>query len=151
VDFRDFLTEATTASRYSVDVNFRTTMKEVDTAAAKIMLGYVSAALKQNGFHVKQLYEEPPIRIIISGRNFEIGEWVSLLIFYPDKGGRFVIAQGFYTNQRTVAIQSHRDSKSESPNSLAAEMRNVMNELRSKPDRYQQKLKPVPLKRGPRF
>jgi hypothetical protein len=152
MNFKEFLlTERTTATRYSVEVNYRTKIKEVLQQHAKIVLGYVSAALKQNGYHIKQVFEDEPIRILVSTRNFEEGEWVGFLIFKPENGGKFQIAQGFYNrDRRTVSLQSWKDSKGDSPADLAAEMRNVMHELKSRQDRHLPKLKPVPLKRGPK-
>ncbi len=150
MNFKEFLNESTT-SRYSVELNFRTKKKEVLEAAGKITLGYVSAALKQNGYHIKQLFDQTPIRIAISTRNFEEGEWVGFLIFYPDNGGKYVIANGFYNRgQKTVSLQTWKDAKGDSPAELAAEMRNVMFELKERKDRHLPTLKPIPLKRGPK-
>jgi hypothetical protein len=93
MNFKEFLlTERTTATRYSVEVNYRTKIKEVLQQHAKIVLGYVSAALKQNGYHIKQVFEDEPIRILVSTRNFEEGEWVGFIIetaeLYPCNPGR---------------------------------------------------------------
>jgi hypothetical protein len=151
MNFREFFTEATTATRYSIEINYRTKTKEVLEASAKIVLGYVSAALKQNGYHIKTLYEESPMRIIISTRNFEEGEWVGIILFNPDNGGKYIIAQGFYNrDRRTASIQSHKQAKGDSPAELASEMRMVMYELKNKKDRHLPSLKPLNLKRGPK-
>ena len=150
MNFKEFITESTT-SRYSVEVNYRTRKQEVLEAAGKITLGYVSAALKQNGYHVKQLFDETPIRIVVSTRNFEEGEWVGFLIFYSKDGGKYVIANGFYNRgQKSVSLQTWKDAKGDSPAELAAEMRTVMFELKERKDRHLPNLKPVPLKRGPK-
>ena len=63
-------------TRYSVEVNFRTNTDEILKNYAKISLGYVSAALKKKDYHVKQVFDESPIRILISSRNWDNGEWV---------------------------------------------------------------------------
>ncbi|MCK9458590.1 MAG: hypothetical protein M0R80_03040 [Proteobacteria bacterium] len=150
MNFKEFITESTT-SRYSVEVNYRTRKQEVLEAAGKITLGYVSAALKQNGYHVKQLFDETPIRIVVSTRNFEEGEWVGFLIFYSKDGGKYVIANGFYNRgQKSVSLQTWKDAKGDSPAELAAEMRTVMFELKERKDRHLPSLKPIPLKRGPK-
>ena len=50
------LTEAVETSRYAVEVNYRTTSKEALEGYAKICLGYVSAALKNHGYHTKHVF-----------------------------------------------------------------------------------------------
>jgi hypothetical protein len=66
-------------TRYSVEVNYRTRTTEILHNAAKITLGYASAALKKAEFHVKQVFEEEPLRIMVSARNWDDGEWVCLV------------------------------------------------------------------------
>ena len=53
------------STRYSVEVNYRTKTDEVLEGFAKIALGYVSAALKKQGYHVRQIFDEKPMRIIV--------------------------------------------------------------------------------------
>lgn len=146
------LHEATTSTRYSVEINFRSNLKEVSEAFAKIVLGYVSAALKQNGYHVKHVYEDTPIRILVSSRNWDDGEWVGIVSFNPNKdGGCFVVSKGFYNRDRkTVSVQSSQKCSGDSAAVVAREMRNLMHGLKNKPDRHREKLKAVPLKRGPK-
>jgi len=150
VTAEQWLNEATTASRYSVDVNFRTDMSEAIEAYAKIALGYVSAALKQNDYHVKHVFDENPLRILVCTRNWDDGEWVGTLLFNPQvEGGSFIIAKGFYNkDRRTASIQSWQKAKGKSPAQVTSEMREVMHELRKKKDRFRPKLKGIPLKRG---
>jgi len=62
---KESLFEDSDASRYSVEVNFRSKPDEVLEAFAKIALGYVSAGIKQHNFHVKHVYTDKPIRILI--------------------------------------------------------------------------------------
>ena len=146
------LCEASTTSRYSVEVNFRTKIKETLEGYAKICLGYVSAALKQNGYHIKHVYDEAPIRILVSSRNWDDGEWVGLVAFNPEHdGGSFIICKGFYNRDaKTVSIQSKHKCKGDSAAEIAAELRDLMHELKNKKDRSVEKLKGINLKRGPK-
>jgi hypothetical protein len=50
-------------SRYSVEVNYRTTKKELLNSWSKLVLGFVSAALQREGYHVKHVYTEKPQRL----------------------------------------------------------------------------------------
>ena len=141
--------EVNSNSRYSVEVNFRTNKKECLEAFAKIVFGYVSAALKQNGYHTKHVYEEPPMRILVSGRNWDDGEWVGIASFNPQLEC-FVISRGFYNkDRRSISLQSSKNCGT-SAAEVTAELRNMMNQLKNEPDRHQEKLKSVPLKRGPK-
>lgn len=146
------LEEAVTATRYSVEVNFRSKVQEVAEAFAKICLGYVSAALKQNGFHVKHVYDERPIRVLISSRNWDDGEWVCVVTFNSEeKGGCFVVSKGFYNKERrTVAVQSTSACEGTSAADITKQVRNIMHGLKDQPDRHREKLKGVPMKRGPK-
>jgi len=146
----ELFSEATTATRYSVEVNYRSKVKEVLEAYAKIVLGYVSAALKQNDYHVKQVFDESPMRIIVSTRNFDDGEWTGIVLFNPHKEC-FIVAKGFYNkNRKTVSIQGSKKCDGDSAAEITKEIRNVMHNLKGKKDRYREKLRPVPLKRGPK-
>jgi hypothetical protein len=146
------LTEASSNSRYSVEVNYRTKIKEMLEGFAKICLGYVSAGMKQSGYHVKHVYEEKPLRILVSSRNWDDGEWVGIVYFHPDHdGGSFVISKGFYNKDvKSVSMQSRQKCKGNSAAEITAELRNLMHSLKGKPDRHVEKLKGVPLKRGPK-
>lgn len=146
------LSEGTTATRYSIEVNFRSKIKEVLRAYAKIVLGYVSAAMKQSDYHVKHVYDEDPVRILVSSRNWDDGEWIGFVSFNPDHdGGCFVVSKGFYNkDRRTVSKQSSRKCKGDSAAEITKELRNVMHSFKGKPDRHREKLKAVPLKRGPK-
>lgn len=142
------LNEADT--RYSVEVNFRTKTDEVLKSAAKITLGYASAALKKMDFHVKQVFEETPVRILVSARNWDDGEWVCLVSWNAEKKC-YVISKGFYNKDRkTVSVQSSSHCHAESAAEITAEVKKVMHSLKNVPDRHVQKLKKVPLKRGPK-
>jgi len=144
--------EATTATRYSVEVNYRSTIAEVAEAFAKIALGYVSAAMKGHNYHVKQVYDQKPARILVSSRNWDDGEWVGMVHFNPDHdGGCFVVSKGYYNkDRRTISVQSSSKCKGDSAAEIAKELHNMMHSLRGDPGRHQEKLKPVPMKRGPK-
>ena len=146
------LNEGASATRYSVEVSFRSKAKEVLQAYAKIALGYVSAALKQSGYHVKHVYDEQPLRILVSSRNWDDGEWVGIVSFNPDhEGGCFVISKGYYNRERkTASIQSSQKCSGDSAAEITKDLRNMMHHLKDKPDRHREKLKAVPLKRGPK-
>jgi hypothetical protein len=138
-----------TASRYSVEVNFRSKTQEVLEAYAKIVLGYVSAAMKQNNYHVKHVFEQAPVRILVSSRNWDDGEWVGIALWNPEHSC-FMIAKGFYNKEKkTVSIQSNKKC-GDSASDITSELRNTMHSLKGTKDRYVEKLKPVPLKRGPK-
>ena len=137
-------------SRYSIDTNFRTTVDDALESYAKISLGYVSAAMKKSGFHVKQIYNEKPIRLMVPSRNWDDGEWVAMASWNPHHKC-FFISKGFYNKDRkSINIQSSEKCKEESASEIYKKLRNILHGLRNKPDRHQPKLKSVPLKRGPK-
>jgi hypothetical protein len=140
------------STRYSVEVNYRTKTDEVLEGFAKIALGYVSAALKKRGYHVRQIFDEKPMRIIVSSRNWDDGEWVGLISHrLKDGSGCFVMSNGFYNKDRkTVSIQRSEKCKNDTPAEMTKDLVNMMHGLRKHPDRHQEKLKRVPLKRGPK-
>jgi PP-loop superfamily ATP-utilizing enzyme len=145
---QNVLTEADT--RYSVEINFRTKTDEVLKAAAKITLGYVSAALKKAEFHVKQVFEEEPYRIMVSGRNWDDGEWVVIVSWNP-KESCYVISKGFFNKlQKTVSKQGSEKLNAGNASEITSHVKNWMHHLKNVPDRHVQKLKKVPLKRGPK-
>lgn len=140
---------SSTSSRYSVDVNYRTNRKEALEAFAKITLGYVSAALKQNGYHVKHVFEETPLRIIVSFRNWDDGEWNLIISFNPEHG--FILSRGFYNKGRkSTSVISSEKIDGESAAEITAKARNEIHRLKQVPDRHKEKLKAVPLKTGPK-
>jgi hypothetical protein len=70
------ISEAVETSRYSIEVNYRTKKDEALEGFAKIALGYVSAALKNHNYHTKHVFSEKPLRLMVSTRNWDDGEWV---------------------------------------------------------------------------
>ena len=147
--FRNWLiNEADT--RYSVEVNFRTRTNEVVRNAAKITLGYASAGLKRKDFHVKQVFEESPLRILVSARNWDDGEWVGV-VSWNEEHSCYIVSKGFYNKDRkSVSIQESKNCNAENAAEIVSEMINMMHDLKDKPDRHVEKLKAVPLKRGPK-
>jgi hypothetical protein len=141
---RKLLAETAQHTRYSVEINYRTTTDDVLDANAKITLGYASAALKAAGLHCKQVFDAKPIRLLVSTRNWDDGEWIPKLAC-------FVITKGFYNKDRkTVSVQGSHKCPGTSAAEITKELRNLMHGLKDKPDRHAEKLKPVPLKRGPK-
>lgn len=144
------LLEGAESTRYSVEVNYRTSMKDAQEAFAKICLGYVSAALKNSGYHVKLVFDEDPLRVLVSSRNWDDGEWVGIVSFNPQHHS-FFMSKGFYNRDRkTVSVQNSQDVKGTAASDIATELRNMMHHLKNVPDRHREKLKAVPLKRGPK-
>tara|TARA_Y100000034_G_C6910429_1_gene424505 strand:- start:17117 stop:17590 length:474 start_codon:yes stop_codon:yes gene_type:complete len=137
-------------TRYSIDTNFRTTVDDALESYAKISLGYVSAAMKKMGFHVRQIYNEKPIRVMVSSRNWDDGEWVAMVSWNPHHKC-FFVSKGFYNKDRkSISVQHTDRCKEESASEITKKVRNILHSLRHKPDRHNPKLKAVPLKRGPK-
>jgi hypothetical protein len=146
----DELSEGTT--RYSVEVNFRTKLPEVLDGYAKIALGFVSAALKQADYHVKQVFDDGLIRILVSNRNWDDGEWVVVVSWNPHHKS-FVMTPGYYnTLNKSVSFKKHASTvlKSDNPSEITKLVKDAMEKLKNVPDRHVEKLKKVPLKRGPK-
>lgn len=147
---QDTLVEAVETSRYGIEVNYRTKKDEVLEGFAKITLGYVSAALKNNGYHTKHVFTEKPLRLLVSTRNWDDGEWAGV-VTWNSEHECFVISKGFYNRERkTVSIQNNKKCDADNAAEIAKELNNMMHHLKDQPDRHQEKLKPVPLKRGPK-
>ena len=146
------ITEAVQTARYSIEVNYRTDTKEALEGFAKICLGYVSAALKKYGYHTKHVFSEKPLRLLISSRNWDDGEWVGVVTWHPEHNC-FVVSKGFYNKDRkTVSVQNSQKCKSDSASDLAKDLQNMMHHLKNEPDKTSERLKlrPAPLKRGPK-
>lgn len=149
MDFYQFITESQQSHRYSVEVNYRTTMKEVEEGFAKLVLGYVSAALKNANYHVKMVFQEKPYRIIVSTNNWQEGEWV-YVASYNDEKNCFIVSKGFF-NKRigTVTVQQ---SKSCEANSAAELYKDLMNHMAAiKDDKpHHMDLKGAKMQTGPK-
>jgi len=146
----DQINESVETSRYSIEINYRTTAKETLDAYAKLCLGYVSAALKKQGYHTRHVYDESPIRLIVSNRNWDDGEWASVITWHPNHNC-FVISKGYYNKERrSVNIQHSQKCTGQSASEITKDVHNLMNHLKSQPNKHVEKLKPVSLKRGPK-
>ena len=144
------INEVSEISRYSVEVNHRTKKDDVLNGFAKIALGYISAALKKHGYHTKHVFEHKPLRLLVTSRNWDDGTWVGA-VTWNDTSKCFVISKGHYNKMRkSVLIQSTEKCDGDSAVEVAKQLHNVMHGLKGKPDKHQEKLKPVPLKRGPK-
>jgi hypothetical protein len=149
-DFTKWCLNESDSSRYSVGVNYRTKKQDVLEAYAKIALGYVSAAMKNSGYHTKHVYNESPLRLIVSTRNWDDGEWVGVLS-WNETNGCFVISSGYWNKSRsTVSIQTSTRCKDDNSAELTKELFNLMESLKNKPSKVREKLNPVTLKRGPK-
>lgn len=149
-DASKILTETTQTSRYSVEVNYRSNLTEVMDAFAKLVLGYVSAGMKNCGYHTKVMFTDKPFRVMISTRNWDDGEWVGIATFNHDHG-YFVIATGTYNKDRkTVSIQTSRRSSGTAAAEIVRELRNLMEDLKRSKPRGSSTLNPAEMKRGPK-
>lgn len=140
------------SSHYSIEVNYRTTKKEVLDSYAKLILGYVSAAVKRNGYHVRHVFNDKPLRIIIATRNWDDGEWVSIISYNPFHSSFFISAGYWNKDRKTVSIHEPATKKLEVEDAagITNKVVNYMFELKQKDPRKINKLKPAPMKRGPK-
>lgn len=148
-EFENLLTESGT--RYSIEVNFRTNFKEAMEHFSKLVLGYVMAALKQHKYHVKHVYTVKPYRILISTRQWDDGEWVGILT-YNEEHNCFIFTPGVYSKMRGTASYGQSNSKKCTGTSAAEitkEVLNHMEDVKKKPLRDGERLKPINRKRGP--
>lgn len=144
------LIEAVETSRYSIQVNYRTTMDETLEGYAKLVLGFVSAALKNHGYHTKNIFTEKPLRLLVTTRNWDDASWVGLISWNSDHKC-FIISKGFYNKERkTVSVQNSKKTNNASAAEIAKELNNMMHYLKSQPDKGTEKLNSIPLKRGPK-
>ena len=150
MNFKGWFNESVEVSRYSIAVNYRTDPSEVIDAYAKISLGYISAAIKQYGYHTKHVYSEEPLRLLVSSRNWDDGEWVGI-VSWDHNNKCFVISKGFYNKiNKSVSVMSTKKCSGTTSGEVVKELHGLMQDLKEKPDRHQEKLKPVNLKRGPK-
>lgn len=143
------LHESAETSRYSIHIDYRTTMDDALDGFAKLVLGYVSAGLKKMGFHTKHVFTEKPLRLLVSSRNWDDGEWTGL-VSWSEKDKCFLISKGFYNKDRkTISIQSTKKC-ADNAAEITKELHNTMHSLKGQPNKHIEKLKPAQLKRGPK-
>jgi len=147
----NILSEAIEHTRYSVEINYRTKKEDVLSGFAKITLGYVSAALKKEGYHVKLIFNEEPYRIIVTARNWDDGGWCAL-ISYNHTLDMFVLSKGFYNkSKQTVSVVDNKKIDGDlNASSMTYKLKNIMDDIKHKPDKHKEKLKGINLKRGPK-
>lgn len=139
-----------TSDRYSVEVNYRTSLREVLDGYAKLVLGYIMAGMKNNGYHVKHVYSERPYRIMIAASNWEDGMWVSAVLF-NNQINKFVLANGYWNkDRRTMSVQDQKVLEGENAAEMVRKLCSHMCDLRKKDPRKINHLNPAPLKRGPK-
>lgn len=149
-DLEEPLDEGNT--RYSVELNFRSKIGEVMDHYAKITLGYVSAALKHADYHVKQVFDDDVIRILVSSRNWDDGTWAVVVSWNPHHKC-FFFTKGFYNKlSKDVSFKkgSAQKCSSENASEITGEVKSLLHQLKDEKDRHFAKLKKVPLKRGPK-
>jgi hypothetical protein len=144
------LNEKVEASRYAVEVDFKTTADEANFGFAKIALGYVSSCLKKMGYHVKLVFTEKPLRVIVSSRNWDDGEWVGV-ISYNSQYNTFVLSKGnFNKSDKTVSLKSSQYmQKPFSGKNLSEKLKSVMDELKKEKNVKKPEIV-INLKRGPK-
>lgn len=144
------LNEKVEAARYAVEVDFTTTMDEADHGFAKIALGYVSSCLKKLGYHCRLVFTEKPLRVIVSSRNWDDGEWVGM-ISYNQHLGMFVLSKGYYNKlDKSVSVQHKMQlDKPYSGQAMAEKLRNMMMDLKKEKPRTTPSVT-INLKRGPK-
>lgn len=144
------LDESVQSTRYAIHVDYRTTIEEAKFGFAKIALGYVSAALKNLGFHVKLVFSGTPLRIIASSRNWDDNEWVGM-ISYNSTLGVFVLSKGYYNKgkQTVTVMRSTNIDGSLNASNMAEKLKKTMDSLEDEPERKNKKLH-IDLKRGPK-
>lgn len=144
------LNERVETSRYAVEVNYRTTMDEANHGFAKIALGYISAALKKMGYHVKLVFSEKPLRVIVSTRNWDDGEWVGM-ISYNNPLACFVLSKGYYNKMnKTVRVTCSEKIDGEiNSASMVEKLKNTVDKLKDLPEKQMPDVR-IHMKRGPK-
>lgn len=144
------LNEYADASRYSVDVNFKTKPEEVLEAYSKISLGYVSSAIKKLGYHTKHVYTEKPIRLLVSLDKWDDGEWI-VIVSWEEKNKCFALSTGFYNKMKqTVSIKDTAKCNGTDASEIYKELFNKLESLKNEPSKRSLSLNPVKKKRGPK-
>lgn len=150
MQFKNWFNESVDVSRYSIAINYRTEPEEVLDSYAKISLGYVSAGIKQYGYHTKHVYSEEPFRLLVSSRNWDDGEWVGI-VSWDHKNKCFVMSKGYFNKiNKSVSVISTKKCAGKKAGDVVKELHSMMQDLKEEPDRHREKLNPVKLKRGPK-
>lgn len=150
MQFNEWMILAEQTTRYSIDMNYRTSIPEIIDGYAKLLLGYLSAALKSQNYHIKLVLDAKPMRITISTRNWDDGERAAVISFHePSK--KFIFSKGFYNKtSRTVALdQSHKTLQGTSAAELMKEIIPLIHQT-EKEEPQPPKLNPIRHKTGPK-
>lgn len=150
-NFMEWLINESSGTRYSVEINYRTSIDETLKHFAKICLGYASAGLKKDDFHVKQVFDDDMPRILVSARNWDDGTWTVVVSWNPHQKS-FYISKGFYRKDMKIVIKQGESVKTDASNGgeVVTKVKNLLHSLRDKPDRHVVKMRGIPLKRGPK-
>lgn len=145
------ITEASSSTKYSVEVNYRTAIDEVLINYAKISLGYASAGLKKADYHVKQVFDDNLPRIMVSQRNWDDGTWCTVVSWNPHHKCYFITKGFFRKDTKSIVKQGeHQKCNATNASDIVRDVKNIMHQLKDKPDKHMAKLKKVPLKTGPK-
>lgn len=146
-----YLLENSQYSRYSIEVNYRSSLEEVIDNYTKITLGYVSAALKNYDYHCKKVFTKRPFRILVATRNWDDGEWIAIVMF-DHVNMNFIIGEGFYDkSEKVVRIRKRNKSNAKTAAELVSEVRKKLNEIKDNNPEKTINLKPTLKKPGPKF
>jgi hypothetical protein len=106
--------------------------------------------MKNCGYHVKVVFNNNPLRVLVSSRNWDDGEWVSVVTFNPEMNC-FIIAKGSYNkDKKTVSIHSSRKCDGKSASEITKDLRNQMEKVKKEKPIGSNTLQPANLKRGPK-
>ena len=150
-DYYDYLINEGASTRYSIEVNYRSHIDQILNSYAKIVLGYASAALKRDRLHVKQVFDDPVPRILVSSSDWNDGTWTIVSNWNKDLKS-FIISRGFYRKDlKQVSKQGEsRKSNASSSSELVSDIKEEMGKVKELPDRHIDPLKKVKLKTGPK-
>jgi hypothetical protein len=144
-----FYTLSESANRYSVEVNYRTTLDEVEDGFVQLVLGFISAAMKRSNYHAKMVTDEKPYRVVISARKWQEGEWVNI-VSWNSEHKCFVISEGFYNKPtKNVIVQKNIACSGKSAADVFKEVWNAMHHVKDRSPHHQE-LEPLKGSPGPR-
>jgi hypothetical protein len=93
-------------------------------------LGYVSAGLKNCGYHCKTVFKAKPFRVLVGSRDWDHGEWICAVTF-NETNKQFLISEGYYNKpKKTISIESSRIAEGDCAVDLVKEVRHVMEKLK---------------------
>ncbi len=97
---------------------------------------------------MKHVYEQEPVRILVSSRNWDDGEWI-VVVSWNAEHKCFMISKGYYNkDRRTISVQSSEKCTGDNAAEITKHVFNLMHAIKSSPDRTKEVLKPINLKPG---